>query len=224
MVCQMRSSLKLFLVLLLLGAASPSRAQEIPNFSILLQAGGSSSQGFLGNGGAAPEGGLWLGIGLSDRFDGMWGMDYYSMPSQVVTVDLPSRSNPVSFLMVQPSDDFALTVNTRWYTADKYDFVHQRFNTVPYLIAGFGMDLVIDQLAPISTSGPPPTTNFYNKSYDVLFSLNLGLGMDFPLDHQWFIYTEGLDHLIAWQELTQIVSIRAGVKVMLDSAHVDPFR
>ncbi len=218
----MRRSIGLFWVLFAL--TGPLSAQETPNFSILFHGGASICQGFLGTSGPAPEGGLWLGISLSNRFDGLWGVDYYTMPSQQATLYQPSRSNPVSFFVVQPSDDFALTVNTRWYAWDKFDPIHQRFNSTPYVTAGLGMDLVIDEPAPPSTLPNPPTANFYNKSYDVLFSMNLGLGMDFPLDRQWFFYTEGLDHLIAWQELTQIYSIRAGFKVMLDSEHVDPFR
>ena len=214
----------LYWLLFLACAGNSLNAQEIPNFSILFHGGASVCDGFLGKSGAAPEGGLWMGISLSNRFDGLWGMDYYTLPSQTATLYQPSRSNPVSFFVVQPSDDFALTVNTRWYAGEKFDSVHQRFNGVPYLLAGFGMDLVIDQLAPASTLNPSPVGNFYNKTYDVLFSLNLGMGMDFPLDPQWFFYIEGLDHLIAWQELTQIYSLRAGFKVMLDSAHLDPFR
>ena len=56
--------------------------------------------------------------------------------------------------------------------------------------------------------------------------MNLGVGMDFPIGDQkaWFIYTEALDHLIAWNGLTQFYCVQLGVKVMLDSAHIDPFR
>lgn len=196
-------------------------AAEPPNFSILGQLGGEEVSGFLGNGGPAACGGLWLGISLSDRFDGLWGIDYFTMPNQEITVGLnPTAANPVTFMNVRATDDFSFTVNTRWYWASKYDSLHQRFNTVPYLVAGLGMDLVVDQ------DPRPPNSNFYSASFDALFSMNLGLGMDFPLDEgkQWFLYGEGLDHLIAWQGLTQIYSFRAGFKVMLDSAHVDPFR
>ncbi len=177
--------------------------------------------GYLGNGSPAPGGGLWLGIGLSDRFDGLWGIDYYTMPSQEITVPLtPTLINPATSMLVLPTNDFSFTINTRWYWASKYDQLHQRFNTVPYIVAGFGMDMVIDQ------DPRPPGTTLLGASFDALFSLNLGAGLDLPLGDgkQWFLYGEGLDHLIAWQGLTQIYSIRAGFKVMLDTAHVDPFR
>jgi hypothetical protein len=165
---------------------------------------------------------LWLGISLSDRFDGYWGMDYYTMPSQEVTVGLtPSKDNNFATSEnVLPTDDFALSVNVRWYLYSKYDRLHQHFNTVPYLLVGGGMDLLVDQ------DPAPPNSNFYGKSFDVLFGLNVGAGLDFPLGDgkQWFLYAEGMDHLIAWAGLTQIYSARLGFKVMLDSAHVDPFR
>ncbi|HJT25660.1 MAG TPA: hypothetical protein VJ873_13880 [bacterium] len=194
---------------------------EPPNFSILGQLGAGEVTGFLGNGNPAPSGGLWLGIGLSDRFDGLFGMDYYTMPSQEIPVILnPTKSNPATLMNVLPTDDFALTVNVRWYLGPKYDRLHQHFNTVPYLLLGGGMDLVVDQ------DPAPLNANFYSKSFDVLFGMNLGGGIDFPMDDgkQWFLYAEGMDHLIAWEGLTQIYSGRIGVKFMLDSAHVDPFR
>jgi len=200
-----------------------AQTEESPNFSILGQLGIAQVSGFLGNGSPAPGGGLWLGIGLDNRWDGLWGLDYYTMPSQEVTVVLnPTKDNPATAMLVQPSDDFSLSVNTRWYWSDKYDRIHQRFNTVPYFVGGIGMDLVVDQ----DESTLPPNSNFYSKSFDVLFSINLGVGMDFPLfdDKQWFLYAEGMDHIIAWQGTTQILSGRVGFKVMLDSAHVDPFR
>src|SRR5579871_1766474 len=104
----------LFLFFLILAPLQPSAAQEAPNFSILLQGGGDSCSGFLGSGNPAPEGGLWLGVKLSDRWDGLWGIDYYTLPSQFVTLLLPSPSNPVSTSVVMPSDDIALSVNIRW--------------------------------------------------------------------------------------------------------------
>src|SRR4029077_10263688 len=101
--------------------------------------------------------------------------------------------------------DFALTVNTRWYWADKYDYIHHRFNSVPYLLVGGGMDLVVDQPPPPNDPNnpkPPPITFFYNKSFDMLLSINLGVGVDFPFDKNWMFYAEGIDHLIVWQGLT----------------------
>jgi hypothetical protein len=186
--------------------------------------------GFLGSGNPAPEGGLWLGIGLSNRFDGLWGFDYYTMPNHEITMPdrnlslLPaSTSNSVTFistLSVLPTDDFSMSVNIRWYWGDKYDNQYRHFNAVPYLVAGLGLDMVIDQ------DPRPPNTNFYSASYDELFSGNLGIGMDFPLwdRQQWFLHAEGMDHFIFWQGVTQIYSARLGVKVMLDGEHIDPFR
>lgn len=198
---------------------------EPRNFSILGQLGMGQLSGFLDDGYSANPalgGGLWLGVGLSDRFDGLWGIDYFTMPNQEVTVGLtPSQSNNYATSeYVLPTDDIALSVNTRWYWADKFDRIHQHFNTVPYLLLGAGMDLVVDQ------DPAPPNTQFYGKSYDVLFGINLGGGIDFPLGDgkQWILYVEGLDHIILWQGATQIYSGRVGIKVMLDSAHIDPFR
>ncbi len=211
----------LLLVILLWGGQATAQTPEVPNFSILGQLGMSKCSGFLGNGNPSPAGGLWLGIGLSDRFDGLWGFDYYSMPNLELPVTLtPTPSNPATVMLILPTNDLSFTVNTRWYWASKYDQLHQKFNTVPYFLAGFGMDMVVDE------DPRPPNTTLFGASFDALFSLNLGVGMDFPLGDgkQWFLYGEGLDHLIAWQGLTQIYSFRAGFKVMLDSAHVDPFR
>ena len=201
------------------------QAEEPLNFSLLLQGGVGKCSGFLGEGDPSPEAGIWMGVGLSDRFDGLWGLDYYTMPSQSVTVhQTPTTSNPVSIFEVSPANDFSLTVNTRWYWGAKRDELRKRFNTVPYLVAGLGMDFVIDQPPPPPSNLPPPTVNFYNKSYDVLFALNLGAGLDIPLDGQLMLYAEGMDHLIAWEQLTQIFSARLGIKIMLDSAHADPLR
>jgi hypothetical protein len=210
-----------FLLFFWWGTPTWGQTLEPPNFSILGQVGAGQVSGFLGKGTFAPGGGLWLGISLSDRFDGLWGIDYFTMPNQEVAVSLnPSKLYPATSMNVMATDDFSFTVNTRWYWASKYDSFHGRFNTVPYLVGGFGMDMVVDQDPRL------PNSNFYSASFDALFSLNLGMGMDFPVDggKKWFLYAEGLDHMIAWQGLTQIYSLRAGFKVMLDSEHVDPFR
>ncbi len=208
-------------------SAGASEDLEIPNFSLLGQLGGSECTGFLGNGIPYPEGGLWFGIGLSNRWDGLWGFDYNSMPSQVITMpnhdinlNLNSNPNPVTIIQVQPTDDFALTVNARWYLNDKYDFNRHHFNTAPYLVGGIGMDMVVDPYP------KPDKGNFYGNPLDVLLSANVGVGMDFPLwdRKQWFLYAEGMDHFIFWQGLTKVYSIRVGFKIMLDTAHVDPFR
>jgi hypothetical protein len=211
----------LVLLLLLLADQATAQTPEVPNFSILGQVGESECTGYLGNGNPALGGGLWLGIGLSDRFDGLWGIDYFTMPNQEITVPLtPTLENPATSMLVQATDDLSFTINIRWYWASKYDQFHQRFNTVPYLIVGTGMDMVVDE------DPRPPGTNLFGASFDALFALNLGAGIDLPLGDgkQWFLYGEGLDHMIAWQGLTQIYSARVGFKVMLDSAHVDPFR
>ena len=212
----------IFLSLFLLAGQAAAQNLDPPNFSILGQLGAGEVTGFLGNGDPAPCGGLWLGISLADDFDGLWGMDYYSMPNQEVTVAVaPTTQNGfITSMNVLPTDDFALSVNVRWYLGSKYDRLHQHFNAVPYLLLGGGMDLVVDQ------DPPPVGGNFYSKSFDILFGINCGAGVDFPMDDgkDWFLYGEGLDHMIAWQGLTQIVSGRLGVKFMLDSAHVDPFR
>ncbi len=216
----------LFLLFFLLCAQATAQTEEPLNFSILGEGCLGQVSGFLNNGSAAnpaPGGGLWFGISLGDQWDGLFGLDYYTMPNQPVTVNVaPTTANGfVSYEVVQPTDDFALTLNARWYWDKKYDRIHQRFNAVPYLLVGGGMDLVVDQYPP-----PVPNPGFYGKSFDILFSMNAGAGMDFPLfdGKQWFLYVEGMDHLIAWQGLTQVMSGRIGFKVMLDSAHADPFR
>lgn len=208
-------------MLLWAGQQAAAQTPEVPNFSILGQGGMAECTGYLGSSTPAPAGGLWLGIGLSDRLDGLWGIDYFTMPDQQITVPLtPTASNPVTSMVISPTNDISFTVNTRWYWASKYDHLHQHFNTVPYFVAGLGMDMVVDEYP------RPMGTGLLGASYDALFALNLGVGMDFPIGDgkQWFLYGEGLDHLIAWQGLTQIYSFRVGFKVMLDTAHVDPFR
>ena len=217
---QMKKLFPLLLLLFLAPLASRAEEAETPNFSALFHLGGNYSTGFIPATSPAPAGGLWLGISLSNRFDGLWGMDYYTMPADLVTLSLPSPSDPQTIKLVNPRDNFALTVNVRCYLDDKWDSLHKRFNTTPYLVGGLGMDFMIDQHDWDSNS------RFYNATYDLLVSMNLGGGVDFPLGdaQKWFIYAEGLDHLVFWQGLTQIFSVRTGVKVMLDGAHLDPFR
>lgn len=198
------------------------RAEEIdpPNFSLLFHLGGDYSYGYIQGHGAAPSGGFWLGVAVNNRMDGLWGMDYYTMPSVPVTLFLPSPSNPVSLKVALPSDDIALTVNTRWYWSNKWDPLRGRFNTVPYLVAGIGLDLLVDEYP------RPPNFLFYNGYYDVLFGANFGAGIDMPMGDakSWSVYAEAMDHFIFWQGLTQVYSVRVGLRFMLDSAHVDPFR
>ena len=216
---------KAALILLFLGLLphpALAQEQELPNFSLLLQGGVGDCTGFMGPGDPSPEGGIWMGASLSDRWDGLWGLDYYSLPSNIIYINgnMPTASGAVSLVAVMPSDDIAFSVNTRWYWWDKYDWAHRRFNLVPYLLAGFGIDLVADGYPRI------PGTSFYNAGYDILFGMNLGGGIDVPLgDGQgWFLYSEVVDHLVPWDNLTQIFSVRAGFKFMLDSAHADPLR
>lgn len=195
---------------------------EPPNFCILGQLGMGQVSGFLGSGNPSPCGGLWFGIRLSDNFEGYWGIDYYPMPGKEITVPLvPSKDNYFATSMtVLPTDDFAWTVNIRLYPFSKYDRLHQHFNLAPYLVAGGGMDFLVDQDPALQNS------NFYSKSFDMLLGVNAGAGIDIPLGDgkQWFLCAEGMDHFIVWQGLTQILSGRVGLKVMLDSAHIDPFR
>jgi hypothetical protein len=209
---------------LFLWVQAPALAQSEPPFSLQGHLGVGEVSGFLGQGGPQPAGGLWLGIDLSDRFEGFWGLDYMAFPGQEIFVPLtPSKDDSRTYMYVQPTDDLSLTIDTRWYTSPKYDSFHRRFNTVPYLMGGIGMDMVVDQ------PGRPPGGNFFSlfsTPFDALFCVNLGAGMDFPLgrgDH-WIFYAEGLDHFIAWQGLTQVFLFRGGIRIMVDSAHLDPFR
>ena len=192
--------------------------KEIPSFGLLLNGGGCYSSGFI----ASYQSGLAFGLGLSfgfdDRWDGLWSIDHYDMPNMPLTLSFPTPSDPVSQTLVQPTDDVGIAVNTRWYWWNKYDYIHQRFNTVPYLTAGVGLDLMVDQYL------PPQGADFWSNSFDILLGLNLGAGMDVSLGDSWILYGEGLDHLVFWQGLSQVFIGRVGIKVMLDSAHVDPFR
>ena len=190
----------------------------MPNFGLMLHAGGGIPTGFI-PGEFGPHAGIWMGISMSDRFDGLWGLDYYTLPSNLMTVSQSNYSGPLKSIQVQPTDDVAFSVNVRWYLADKWDYVHHTYNTVPYLLVGIGMDAVVDEY-------PRDNKPFWDAGYDLLFATNLGAGMDFPMDEgrSWSIYAEGLDHFIYWQGLTQVLTTHIGVRFMLDSAHVDPFR
>ncbi len=163
--------------------------------------------------------GLGFSYGFSDRWDGLWSIDHYDMPDQpLYLVIQPTSSNPYPQTIVQPTDDVAIAVNTRWYFWNKYDYIHQRFNTVPYLTGGVGLDLMVDEYQ------APTGAFFWSNTYDILFGMNLGAGIDVSLGDSWILYGEGLDHLIFWQGFSQDFIGRIGIKVMLDSQHVDPFR
>jgi hypothetical protein len=205
---------------------------EIPNFSLMFHTGVEEPTGFIAANGPAPEIGAWMGVGVSDRWDGFFAVDYFTMPNLPVTLSvpatvmvLPSASNSVT--VVQPTDDVSLSVNMRWYPFNnKWDYVHQRYNGSFYLFGGAGADLVIDPPPPVSgsdttTQGIPLVTN----GYEILLGMNFGAGMDFPIGNgrEMSLYTEVLDHLIFWQNLTQVFDGRLGIRFMLDTAHADPF-
>jgi len=223
----------LFTLFLIFGFTVHAKADngEIPNFSLMFHTGVEETNGFISGDQPAAELGIWAGVGISNRFDGFFGVDYYTMPNAPLTLNgpatslLPGYNNPGTFV-VQPTDDVALSVNTRWYPFnDKWDYIHRRYNTSIYLLGGMGIDLLVDPPPPTSGSAPeefPILTN----NYEILFGMNFGAGIDFPLDNgqEVSFYTEGLDHLIFWQGLTQVFDGRFGIRFMLDTAHVDPFR
>ncbi len=198
--------------------ALPKEEKEIPGFGLLLNGGESASSGFINSFNAAPAGGLAMSYGFNNRWDGLWSLDYYTMPNQPLTLSLPSPSNPVSQSYIQPTDDVAISVNARYYWNDKWDDIHKKFNVDPYLTAGLGLDLVVD-LYP-----PDPNSFFWSKPFDILLGVNLGAGIDVPLTNDFIIYGEGLDHFIFWQGLTQDYVGKVGIKFMLDTEHADPFR
>jgi hypothetical protein len=206
----------LFLIPPTLSAGADEK--EIPGFGLLLNGGEAYSSGFVSAPQPAPALGLAFSCGLNGRWDGLWSIDHYAMPNMPLTLSFPAPSHPVSQQIVQPTDDVAIAVNARWYGWNKYDDVHQRFNTVPYLIGGMGIDLMVDEY------DATPGSFFWSNSFDVLFGMNLGAGLDVSLGDSWILYGEGVDHLVFWQGLTQVFVGRIGIKVMLDSAHVDPFR
>jgi hypothetical protein len=176
-----------------------------------------------------------MGIGLSERLDTFFAIDYYTMPNLALTISgpasfvLPNSANAGATTIVQPTDDVSLSVNTRWYLFnDKWDYAHRRYNTSPYLLAGMGIDLLVDPPPPnpnLPTSAPQELPLLTNN-YEILFGMNFGAGIDCPLGngHEISLYTEALDHLIFWQGLTQVFDGRFGIRFMLDTAHVDPFR
>ncbi len=215
----MNQRLRLFLFLALLPSLALSKEdKEIPTFGLLLNGGESFSSGFIASSDMATAVGLGMSYGFSDRWDGLWSMDYYTLPNQPLTLFSPTPANNLAQTIVQPSDDVALSVNAKWYWWSKYDYVHQTYKWVPYLTGGLGLDLVVDEYP------PPPNAYFWSKSFDVLLGMNLGAGLDIPLSDAWILYGEAVDHAIFWQGLTQIVVGRVGIKIMLDSEHVDPFR
>jgi hypothetical protein len=226
----------LIISILLLGLRTTALADnfEIPNFSLMIHGGAEMPNGFIQASGPGAEAGIWMGVGLSERWDGFFAIDYYTMPNLPLTINgpatvvLPSSSNPTT--LVQPTDDVSLSINTRWYLFnDKWDYAHRRYNTSPYLLAGMGLDLVVD--SDNSIPGEPTTSitqqlPVLTNGYDILFGMNFGAGIDCPLGNgrEVSLYTEALDHLIFWQGLTQVFDGRFGIRFMLDTAHVDPFR
>src|SRR5437867_2927209 len=88
-----------------------AQTQDPPNFSLMFHAGGDYSSGFIQGYQPGPQLGIWMGISFSDNFDGLWGLDYYTMPSAVIPIYSPSPSNPVSVAFVMPSDDVSISVN-----------------------------------------------------------------------------------------------------------------
>ncbi|HTA77058.1 MAG TPA: hypothetical protein VK791_07870 [bacterium] len=228
----MKKLTTLSLLLLCLTAHARADNGEMPKFSLMFHTGAEEPTGFIAATGPAPELGAWMGVSVSDRWDGFFAVDYFTMPNLPVTLSvpatiqvLPSASNSVT--VVQPTDDVSLSVNMRWYPFNnKWDYVHQRYNTSFYLLGGAGADLVIDPPPPVqgtvvATQGIPLATN----GYEILLGMNFGAGMDFPVGngHEVSLYTEVLDHLIFWQNLTQVFDGRFGIRFMLDTAHADPF-
>lgn len=132
-----------------------------------------------------------MGAGLSDRWDGFFAVDYYTMPNVPITINGPATvllpSSSTATTIVQPTDDISLSINTRWYPFNnKWDYAHRRYNTSLYLLAGMGLDLVVD-IAPSTTTSTGTTTiaqqlPVLTDGYDILFGMNFGAGIDFPLE------------------------------------------
>jgi len=175
-----------------------------------------------------------MGAGLSDRWDGFFAVDYFTMPNVPITINGPATvvlpSSSTATTIVQPTDDVSLSINIRWYPFNnKWDYAHRRYNTSFYLLGGMGMDLVVDSNNSVSggsTTSVAQQLPVLTNGYDILFGVNFGAGIDFPIGNgrEVSLYTEALDHMIFWQGLTQVFDGRFGVRFMLDTAHVDPFR
>jgi len=89
---------RLFVLNRVTGATRLAENEEMPNFSLMFHAGGNYSTGFIPSSGPGPEAGAWMGISISDRFEGLWGLDYYTMP------DMTMQSlNPISAVLCLPS-------------------------------------------------------------------------------------------------------------------------
>ena len=209
-------------------------SDEMPNFSLMLHTGGEMTTGFISGYQPAFEGGAWMGAGLSDRWDGFFAVDYFTMPNVPITINGPATvvlpSSSTATTIVQPTDDVSLSINIRWYPFNnKWDYAHRRYNTSFYLLGGMGMDLVVDSNNSVSggsTTSVAQQLPVLTNGYDILFGVNFGAGIDFPIGNgrEVSLYTEALDHMIFWQGLTQVFDGRFGVRFMLDTAHVDPFR
>jgi hypothetical protein len=205
---------------------------EMPNFSLMLHTGAAMPTGFIAGNGPGLELGAWMGVGISDRWDGFFAIDYYTMPNQPLTINGPATvilpSSSTATTIVQPADDVALSINTRWYPFnDKWDYAHHRYNSSFYLLGGMGIDLLVDPPPPVpGAAAAPQEFPLITNNYEILFGMNFGAGMDFPVGngHEVSLYTEALDHLILWQGLTQVFDGRFGIRFMLDTAHADPFR
>jgi hypothetical protein len=233
----MKKTLLVLLLFLSLNRFTWADSDEIPNFSLMFHSGGEMTTGFIPGYQPAFEGGAWMGAGLSDRWDGFFAIDYYTMPNVALTISGPASfilsnaTNAAATTIVQPTDDVSLSINTRWYPFNnKWDYAHRRYNTSLYLLAGMGLDLVVD-IAPSTTTSTGTTTiaqqlPVLTDGYDILFGMNFGAGIDFPIGNgrEVSLYTEALDHMIFWQGLTQVFDGRFGIRFMLDTAHVDPFR
>src|SRR5665213_412378 len=230
----MKKTLLVLLLLMGLNTFTWADSDEMPNFSLMLHTGGEMTTGFISGYQPAFEGGAWMGAGLSDRWDGFFAVDYFTMPNVPITINGPATvvlpSSSTATTIVQPTDDVSLSINIRWYPFNnKWDYAHRRYNTSFYLLGGMGMDLVVDSNNSVSggsTTSVAQQLPVLTNGYDILFGVNFGAGIDFPIGNgrEVSLYTEALDHMIFWQGLTQVFDGRFGVRFMLDTAHVDPFR
>jgi hypothetical protein len=207
-------------VTLLLPTSLPGVEWEPPNFTLMGHLGSNYSTGFIPAVSPGVTGGLRLGASLSSHLDGYWVLDYHSMPGLPVTLIKPSPSNPQTLVQLRPTDDLSIGVRLRWTLDPKWDLVRERFREAPYLFGGASLNFLVDQF------DRPEGLAFYNASYDLLFGMDFGLGMDFPLGdgRTWILCLEVQDHMLFWQGLTHVLSARAGIKWMLDSESLDPFR